>query len=36
MLADLAIDGRSEVDLAPFRIDRPILTQEHPVTSWMV
>jgi sarcosine oxidase len=35
-LADLATSGATQVDLEPFRIDRDLLTQEHPPTSWMV
>jgi sarcosine oxidase len=35
-LADLAVDGRTDVDLEPFRIDRSILTQDRPATNWMV
>jgi monomeric sarcosine oxidase len=36
ILADLAVDGRTDADLEPFRIDRPILTMADPPTSWMV
>jgi sarcosine oxidase len=36
ILADLAVDGRSDDDLEPFRIDRPILTMADPPTRWMV
>jgi monomeric sarcosine oxidase len=35
-LADLATDGSTDLDLPPFRIDRPILQQDDPPTSWMV
>jgi sarcosine oxidase len=35
-LADLALDGATELDLSPFRIDRPILRMEDPSTSWMM
>jgi sarcosine oxidase len=36
ILAELALDGRSESDLAPFRIDRPILALADPPRSYMV
>jgi sarcosine oxidase len=36
ILADLAIDGTSERNLAPFRIDRPILQLENPPRNYMV
>jgi sarcosine oxidase len=36
VLSDLAVDGRTSVDLEPFRIDRPILQMENPPTSWMI
>jgi sarcosine oxidase len=36
ILAELTFDGRSESDLAPFRIDRPILTLADPPRSYMV
>jgi sarcosine oxidase len=36
ILSELAIDGRSEHDLTPFRIDRPILRLENPVRNYMV
>jgi sarcosine oxidase len=36
ILADLAIDGKSERDLSPFRIDRPILQLEDPPRNYMV
>jgi sarcosine oxidase len=35
-LADLALDGATELDLSPFRIDRPVLRMEDPPTSWMM
>jgi sarcosine oxidase len=35
-LADLATNEVTDVDLKPFRVDRDLLTQEHPPTSWMV
>ena len=36
--AELSVDGRtpSERDLEAFRIDRPLLLQPDPPTSWMV
>jgi monomeric sarcosine oxidase len=36
ILSELAIDGRTEHDLQPFRIDRPILRMENPVRKYMV
>jgi monomeric sarcosine oxidase len=38
ILAELAIDGDtpSRADIAPFRIDRPILLESNPATSFMV
>ena len=38
ILAELSVDGatRSARDLERFRIDRPILLEAHPATSWMV
>jgi sarcosine oxidase len=36
ILAELAIDRKSERDLAPFRIDRPILRMEDPPRNYMV
>ncbi|HEY8167070.1 MAG TPA: N-methyl-L-tryptophan oxidase [Candidatus Limnocylindrales bacterium] len=33
---ELVADGKSEADLAPFRIDRPILLDPNPPTSFMV
>jgi len=35
VLSDLALDGRTAYDIAPFHIDRPILLEENPVTSFM-
>jgi sarcosine oxidase len=35
-LSELAIDGRTDVDLAPFSIERPILKEKHPARSYMV
>ena len=36
ILADLAVDGRSEHDLTPFRIDRAILQLADPPRTYMV
>ena len=38
ILAELSIDGStpSAVDIERFRIDRPILLEADPPTSWMV
>ncbi|MGH7497690.1 MAG: N-methyl-L-tryptophan oxidase [Gemmatimonadales bacterium] len=36
ILSELAIDGRTERDLSPFRIDRPILKLENPPRNYMV
>jgi sarcosine oxidase len=36
ILSELAIDGRTEHDLEPFRIDRPILRVENPARNYMV
>ena len=36
MLSELAIDGRTPSDIAPFRIDRPILRLENPPINYMV
>lgn len=36
LLADLAIDGTTDADLAPFRADRAILSDPNPVRSYMV
>jgi len=35
-LSELAIDGRTDVDLEPFAIERPILKEKHPARSYMV
>jgi sarcosine oxidase len=35
-LSELAIDGRTEVNLTPFTIERPILKEKHPAKSYMV
>jgi len=34
--AELVADGRTDADLAPFAIDRPILREAHPPTNFMV
>lgn len=34
--ADLVVDGRTSADLAPFRIDRPAITDPNAVTSYYV
>jgi sarcosine oxidase len=36
ILSELAIEGRSSRDLAPFRIDRPILQMKDPPRNYMV
>jgi sarcosine oxidase len=36
ILAELSIDGHSSRDLAPFRIDRPILQMKDPPRNYMV
>jgi monomeric sarcosine oxidase len=36
ILADLAVDNRTEHELEPFRIDRSILRQENPPRNYMV
>lgn len=36
ILAELAIDGESPTDLAPFRIDREVLRLERPPVNYMV
>lgn len=35
ILSDLALDGTTAFDIAPFFIDRPILLEENPVTNFM-
>jgi hypothetical protein len=30
------MEGRTDCDLEPFRIDRPILRMENPPRSWMI
>jgi sarcosine oxidase len=36
ILSELSIDGHSPRDLAPFRIDRPILRMKDPPRNYMV
>jgi sarcosine oxidase len=36
ILSELALDGRSSVDLGPFRIDRPALTTPRPARRFLV
>jgi sarcosine oxidase len=36
ILVDLALDGETEHDIAPFRADRSILGEAHPARSYMV
>jgi sarcosine oxidase len=36
ILSELAIDGSTTHDIAPFAVDRPILTMENPPTSFLV
>jgi len=36
ILADLAVDGSTAMDIAPFAADRAILTEKEPVRSYMV
>ncbi len=36
ILSELAIDGRTDRDLSPFRIDRPILQLDDPPRNYMV
>lgn len=35
ILCELALDGRTSYDIAPFHIDRPILLQEDPILNFM-
>jgi sarcosine oxidase len=35
ILCDLALDGGTDCDIAPFHIDRPILLEEDPVVNFM-
>jgi sarcosine oxidase len=35
-LADLAVEGRTDLDLEPFRIDRPALTEENAPVHWLI
>jgi len=36
ILSELAIDGTTEYDIAPFAVDRPIFTMEDPPTHFLV
>ena len=36
VLADLAVEGATDVDLEPFRFDRAALTSPDPQTAWLV
>jgi sarcosine oxidase len=36
ILSELALDGRTNSDIHPFKINRPILTMENPPKSFMV
>jgi sarcosine oxidase len=36
LLADLAVDGRTDADVAPFRPDRAALTEPSQPVSWLV
>jgi sarcosine oxidase len=36
ILVDLALDGGTEHDISPFRIDRPTLSEENPARAYMV
>ena len=36
ILSELSIDGHTSRDLAPFRIDRPILQMQDPPRNYMV
>jgi sarcosine oxidase len=35
ILSELALDGATIHDIAPFHIDRPILLEDSPVTTFM-
>ena len=35
ILSELAIDGATPYDIAPFHIDRPILLEENPALSFV-
>ena len=35
ILSELALDGRTQYDVAPFHIDRPILLEEEPAVNFM-
>jgi monomeric sarcosine oxidase len=36
LLADLAVDGRTDADVTPFRLDRAALTEPSQPVSWLV
>jgi sarcosine oxidase len=36
VLADLAVDGATGIDVEPYRIDRPLLSMDDPPTNWLV
>ena len=36
ILSELAIDGKTDSDVEPFRIDRPILLEENPAKQFMI
>jgi sarcosine oxidase len=36
VLVDLAVDGETDVDISPFAADRSVLTEPHPVRTYMV
>jgi sarcosine oxidase len=36
LLADLAVDGRTDADIEPFALGRPALTEPVAATSWLV
>jgi sarcosine oxidase len=36
IVADLAVDDHTDADISPFAIDRSILREKHPATSFMV
>lgn len=36
VLSDLAVEGRTEYNIAPFSVDRPLLQMEHPPTNFLL
>jgi sarcosine oxidase len=36
ILSELAVEGRTESDISPFSIERPILREKEPARSYMV